>query len=277
MCRHVLTDVEWNAIRVLLPKERSGQRGRPWADHRLTVSGIFWILATGAPWRDLPKEFGAWQTVYKRFRRWSRSGLWERVWNRLVNRLRKNGELSFSVWMVDGSIVRAHHAAVGGSRKTSTDAKENALGRSRGGYSSKLHIACDDDGIPIGIVISPGQINEPTVFHQLMKSIPFSLQRRASRPHALAGDKAYVAGYIFQWLDKLRIGNVIPNRKNENKNPKFCQATYRRRNIVERLIGYIKHFRRIATRYDKTRESYLSMIHLAFTRIIIRKYLRNAT
>lgn len=277
MCRHVLTDVEWNAIRFLLPKERSGNRGRPWADHRRTISGIFWILATGAPWRDLPQEFGAWPTVYKRFRRWSRSGLWEKVWNKLINQLRQNEELGFSVWMVDGSIVRAHHASVGGSRKTSTEAKENALGKSRGGYSSKLHIACDEEGIPIGIVVTPGQVNEPTVFQQLMEAIPFSLRHHASRPEALAGDKAYVAGYIFQWLDKLQIANVIPNRKNENKNPNFCKQTYRMRNVVERLIGKIKQFRRIATRYDKTIESYISMIHLAFTRIILKNQLRNAT
>ena len=203
MSRHVLTDVEWNAIRVLLPKERSGNRGRPWADHRQTISGILWVLSTGAPWRDLPRDFGAWQTVYKRFRRWCQSGLWERVWIKLVNRLRKDRKLSLDVWMVDGSIVRAHHASVGGSKNTSTNATENALGKSRGGYSSKLHIACDDDGIPIGVVVTPGQINEPTVFHQLMNSIPFSLHRHSSRPEALAGDKAYVAGYIFKWLEKL--------------------------------------------------------------------------
>ena len=110
-----------------------------------------------------------------------------------MNQFRTSGQLGFDLWMVDGSIVRAHHAAVGGSRKTSTDAKENALGRSRGGYSSKLHLACDEQGVPVGIVVTPGQINEPTVFHQLMESIPFSLHRHKSRPEALAGDKATLA------------------------------------------------------------------------------------
>ena len=277
MIRHVVTDSEWNAIRKFLPRERTGKRGRPWANHRRTVSGIFWILSTGAPWRDLPSEFGAWQTVYKRFRRWCEAGLWQRIWSKLVNQFRSKDQLSFKVWMVDGSIVRAHHSSVGGSKNSSTNPRENALGRSRGGYSSKLHIACDDQGIPLGVIVTPGQINEPTVFHRLMKSIPFSLRTYSSRPEALAGDKAYVAGYIFQWLDKLQIGNVIPNRKNENKNPNFCKDTYRRRNIVERLIGHLKHFRRIATRYEKTTQSYLSMIYLAFSRIMLKNQLRNAT
>lgn len=270
MSRHVVTDREWNAIRVFLPKERTGKPGRPWADHYRTLNGIYWILSTGAPWRDLPPEFGAWQTVYKRFRRWCEIGLWHRIWSKLVNLFRRNDQLSFQVWMVDGSMVRAHHSSVGGSKNSSTNPQENALGRSRGGFSSKLHIACDDQGIPLGIVVTPGQVNEPTVFHQLMKSVPFSLRTCSHRPEALAGDKAYVAGYIFQWLDRLQIGNVIPNRKNEHKNPDFCKATYRSRNVVERLIGRLKHFRRIATRYDKTPNSYLSMIYLAFIRIMLK-------
>lgn len=270
MIRHGVTDVEWNAIRKYLPRERNGKRGRPWADHRLVISGIFWILATGAPWRDLPDEFGNWSTVYKRFRQWCLNGTWERIWNKLINHLRRNGQLSFWLWSVDGSIVRAHQASVGGSRKTSTNARENALGKSRGGYSCKLHLVCDDNGIPIGVVVTAGQINEPTVFLSLMESLPISLHREANRPDAIAGDKAYVAGYIFDWLEQKDIGNVIPNRKNENKNPNFCKETYRHRNVVERLIGKMKQLRRIATRYEKTIESYLGMIHLAFFRITLK-------
>ena len=218
MIRHGVTDHEWNAIRTFLPKKRNGKRGRPWSDHRMVINGIFWILATGAPWRDLPDEFGKWQTIYKRFRQWCLSGFGERVWNKLINHLRRNGQISFWLWMVDGSIVRAHHASVGGSIKSSVNAGENALGKSRGGFSCKLHIVCDDNGIPIGIMVTPGQINEPTVFLSLMEAIPFGLYRKANRPEALAGDKAYVAGYIFDWLERKDIQNVIPKpEKREQK------------------------------------------------------------
>ena len=268
MIRHGVTDDEWNAIRNFLPAVRNGRRGRPWSNHRQVISGIFWILATGAPWRDLPEKFGNWSTVYKRFRLWCISGLWERIWNKVVNHLRRNEQLGFWLWSVDGSIVRAHQASVGGSTKMSKSVGENALGRSRGGYSCKLHIVCEDNGIPIGVMVTPGQINEPTVFLSLMETIPFSLRLKANRPDGLAGDKAYIAGYIFSWLEQKEIQNVIPNRKNENMNPKFCKDTYRHRNIVERLIGRLKQLRRLATRYEKTIESYLGMIYLAFLRII---------
>lgn len=267
MSRHGVTDQEWNAIRVFLPRERQGKRGRPWSDHRTVISGIFWVLATGAPWRDLPEEFGNWSTVYKRFRQWCRNGLWMKIWNKVVIHLRRKKQLSFWLWSVDGSIVRAHHASVGGSKKTSVDKGENGLGKSRGGYSCKIHIVCDDNGVPISVVVTPGQINEPTVFMSLMEAVPFSLQCKNNRPEALAGDKAYVANYIIDWLKQHDIQNVIPNRKNENKNPGFCKETYRHRNVVERLIGRLKQLRRLATRYEKTIESYLGMIYLGFLRI----------
>ena len=79
-----------------------------------------------------------------------------------------------------------------------------------------------------------------------------------------------MAGYIFDWLGRKQIQNTIPNRKNENRNPDFCRQLYRGRNVVERLIGWLKQFRRIATRNDKTASSYLAMIKLAFFRITLR-------
>lgn len=270
MERHILTDQEWNAISNYLPKQRPGKAGRPWADHRMTINGILWVLCVGAPWRDVPESFGKWQTIYKRFRRWTQEGVWNHIWMAILTRADQRGRVDRKLWCVDGSIVRAHHAAVGGSSCTSRSAAENALGRSRGGYSTKLHIVCDGNGLPLGVTATGGNINEPTEFLSLMESVGLSLFRKASRPDALAGDKAYVAGYIFDWLTSKQIRNVIPNRKNENKNPSFCRQTYRRRNVVERLIGRLKHFRRIATRYEKTVESYIAMTQLAFLRITIK-------
>tara|TARA_R110002111_G_scaffold259308_1_gene329210 strand:- start:5039 stop:5539 length:501 start_codon:yes stop_codon:yes gene_type:complete len=162
MSRHDLTDTEWNAIRKYLPEERSGTPGCPWAEHRKIINGIMWILRVGAPWCDIPDRYGKWQTIYKRFRIWCQSGLWHDLWSRLLNQFRHEKRIDPSIWYVDGSIVRAHHSAVGGSSQTSRCAVENGLGRSRGGYSSKLHIVCDGQGIPLGITVTAGQINEPT-------------------------------------------------------------------------------------------------------------------
>src|ERR1700756_111165 len=82
LSRGDLTEVEWRILRVLLPVERKpGRRGRgrPPADNRNIINGILWRLRTGAPWRDVPEKYGKWNSVYRRFRRWSACGMWESV------------------------------------------------------------------------------------------------------------------------------------------------------------------------------------------------------
>ena len=76
MSRYDLTDTDWNAIKDLLPPEKSGKRGRPCKDNRTMVNGMVWVLRSGSPWRDLPKEYGSWNGVYTQFNRWSKRGVW---------------------------------------------------------------------------------------------------------------------------------------------------------------------------------------------------------
>ncbi len=84
MTRMTLTDEEWNKITLLLPKSKTkGYPGRPRLNDRLVIEGILWVHRTGAPWRDLPTDFGPWQTVYIRFYRWTKLGIWNEIWNSL--------------------------------------------------------------------------------------------------------------------------------------------------------------------------------------------------
>lgn len=84
--RKMLKDHDWNSLKVFLPPSREGKKGRPPKDNRLVIEGILWIFRTGAPWRDLHPDFGPWKTVYNRFNRWTKSGLWESIWNVLKKR-----------------------------------------------------------------------------------------------------------------------------------------------------------------------------------------------
>jgi transposase len=88
------------------------KRGRPASNHRLVLDGVFWIARTGAPWRDLPEEFGKWSSVYRQFRRWSVSG----VWDAMLEALNATGVAQSSVQMIDSTIVRAHQHAAGAKR-----------------------------------------------------------------------------------------------------------------------------------------------------------------
>jgi transposase len=116
MNRHELTNKQWEQLQSLLPPQKP-RTGRPAADHRRIVNGILWLLRTGAPWRDLPEQYGPWQTVASRFYRWRQNGVWERLFATVQQQADATGRLDWAVHYVDGTIVRAHQHAAGAKKK----------------------------------------------------------------------------------------------------------------------------------------------------------------
>ena len=109
--RHELSDERWERIAALLPPER-GAMGPPSKSNRTMVNAMLWIVHTGAPWRDLPERFGPWKSVYTRFSRWQRRGVWKHIVDELARD--QDGE----TYMIDASIVRAHQDSAGAQKKT---------------------------------------------------------------------------------------------------------------------------------------------------------------
>jgi len=116
VARGDLTDGEFALLVAMLPPERSGKRGRCYETHRRVLNGVFWVLRTGAPWRDLPERYGPWSTVYDRFRRWRRDGIWQRLLDALEGEARKADRIDFEFAALDGSVVRAHRCAAGAEK-----------------------------------------------------------------------------------------------------------------------------------------------------------------
>ena len=121
--RYELSDYEWTAIKPMLPNK---PRGVPRVNDRRVLNGIFWVLRSGAPWRDLPDHFGPYTTCYNRFVRWRRAGVWSGIIDALAT------AHDAAVQMIDTSIVRVHQhgACITGNPRQS-------MGRSRGGLTSK--------------------------------------------------------------------------------------------------------------------------------------------
>lgn len=273
MVRHTLTDQEWKAIKDELPAEDEPRRGRPWVPHRLVINGILWILSTGAAWRDLPESLGKWKTTYNRFHRWVREGVWDRLWVGRLEVMLEDGQIATDQWDVDGSVIRAHRSAAGAltpdPQKDSDEPADHALGRSQGGFSTKLHLVVEGHGIALGITLTPGQRHESTEFENVMESVPI-VDEDADWPEALAGDKAYSSTKIRVWLGDRDIEDVIPTRKNEARIETFDKEKYRGRNIVERVIGWLKECRRVATRYEKKATHFLAMVKIAILRRLLK-------
>jgi len=122
MARYELTDEQWDLLKGLFPPQKRGGR---WNDHRITLNGMLWILRSGTAWRDMPQRYGKWQSVYHRFNRWRREGLFDRVLKALQIRLDKQGKIDWDLWLVDGSNVRAARAAAGARKKTDRGSNSN--------------------------------------------------------------------------------------------------------------------------------------------------------
>ena len=112
-----LTDEQWEQIKDLLPC--NGGRGGQWKDHRLMIDAILWALSDGGRWRNIPERFGPWQSVYDRFRSWTRRGLWDRILRHLQVRKMQSGEIDWQLFAIDGTVIRAHQSAAGAPEKKS--------------------------------------------------------------------------------------------------------------------------------------------------------------
>ncbi len=197
--------------------------------------------------------------------RWRRAGIWQRLLAALQRQADVHGWLDWSAHFVDGTSIRAHQHAAGASKRQGGNARQ-ALGRSRGGHSTKLHIRAERGGKPLVLLLTAGERHEQSVFEPLMET---GAVKRAGkgrprvRPERIVADKGYTSQDVRRYCQQHGIAATIPTRRNQCKRPRFSRALYRERNQVERLFTRFKQFRRVATRYEKRGVNYLAMVILA--------------
>ncbi len=268
MIRGLMTDEEWAIFAPFLTTAAS-RGGRPPMNHRHRLDGILWICRTGAPWRDLPAAFGIWNSVWKQFRRWCESD----VWDILLEALADSGGALDMLQMIDSTIVRAHRCAAGEKTEGQNQApclreaeawlRRRQVGRSRGGFSTKIHLRCNAAGLPIGVVLSEGEAHDVTAYDGLM-------QQRDSDPGAMLADKGYDSGAIRNDLRDSGSKPETPTKSNRKVQYSVDKTLYALRSRIECFIGHLKEQRRIATRYDKLATSFLGFVLLGCIRIWAR-------
>jgi transposase len=161
--------------------------------------------------------------------------------------------------MIDSTIVRAHRCAAG----KQSEKQKQALGRSRGGFSTKIHLRCNAAGLPIGVVLSEGEAHDVTAYDGLM-------QQRDSDPGAMLADKGYDSDAIRHDLQDSGATPEIPTKRNRKVQYSVSKPLYALRSRIECFIGHLKEQRRIATRYDKLATSFVGFVLLGCIRIWIR-------
>ncbi|MER8406837.1 IS5 family transposase [Mesorhizobium sp. M1307] len=246
MSRYDLTDLE-----PLLPNK---PRGVPRVDDRRVLNGIFWVLRSGAPWRDLPGRYGPPTTCYNRFVRWRKAG----VWDRLMDAITKAHDSK--VQMIDTSIVRVHQQGATGKKGD----RDHCLGRSRGGLTTKIHALVDAKGRPIKLMLTAGQKSDIASAADLITDLPEGAM--------LLADKGYDANTLRNAVIERKAWANIPPKVNRKGPICFSPFLYKARNLIERFFNKTKQFRRIATRYDKLAENYLAAVKLVAIRIWLRAY-----
>ncbi|MFD0332300.1 IS5 family transposase [Streptomyces erythrogriseus] len=267
----------WDRIEPLMPADPV--RGRRWADHRRTLEAIGWKYRTCSPWRDLPDELGSFQTAHKRLIRWAMDGTWEHIFAAVLSAADADADIGWTV-SVDSTVCRAHqHAA--GARKRGTRGRaepdDHALGRSRGGLSTKVHLASDSRARPLALRVTAGQAGDAPAFETVMASIRVLRSgpgRPRTRPDAVLADRAYSSRAIRNHLRRRGIRAVIPQPSDQvghrlrrgrggGRPPAFDAETYKQRNAVERCINRLKQWRGLAMRTDKLAIAYQAALHLA--------------
>nr|WP_201782673.1 IS5 family transposase [Calothrix sp. 336/3] len=244
--RYALRDDQWERIKDLLPgrKETVGVTAK---DNRLFVEAVMYRYRAGIPWRDLPERFGDFRVVHTRFSRWAKRGVWQRVFEALAD------DADNEYAMIDSTIVRAHQHSAGARG----DASSEAIGRSKGGLSTKIHALVDALGNPIGFHLTPGQAYDLDGANVLLHEFAAD---------TLLADKGYDADErVIERLEQQGEMSVIPPKRNRTVKREYDKDLYKARHLIENFFAKLKQYRAIATRYDKRARNFLGAIYLAAT------------
>jgi transposase len=208
---------------------------------------IDWLAYNGytVVTKAMPERFGDPIKIHTRFSRWAKSG----VWKKLFEMLASDADNEYA--MIDSTIVRAHQHSAGAKK----DGEDQAIGRSKGGLSTKIHALVDALGNPLGFILTPGQAHDLQGADALLPDMA---------AEALLADKAFDADErVIEPLLARGKSVVIPPKSNRKVQRDFDKDAYKARHLIENFFCKLKQYRAIATRYDKTARNFLAAIHLA--------------
>jgi transposase len=240
--QYYIKESEWEQIFCILSL-RKDIKTKNKKKLRRFIEAIWYITRSGCQWRLLPHYYGSWRAVHSRFWNWSKKG----VWDYLMQSMATGADLEHT--MIDATIVRVHACSAGYGKDTG---QQEALGRSKGGFTSKIHALVDGLGNPLKFILTAGQRNDVTQSESLTKDL---------RDTILIADKGYDSNALIDSLAVNNCSNVIPPKKNRKVQRVYDKHIYKERHLIECFFGKMKHFRRVFSRFDKSAEIFLSFLN----------------
>ena len=256
--RLMLTDEAWGRLSAVIAGVRSRAGAPPRLSDRDFVEAVLYPGRTGCPRRDLPERFGARDAVYRRSRRREAAGIWRPVRAAAGGPRRGRGPAAGQLGRPRPPARRRGAGGEGGQQA-------QALGRSRGGFGTKVHLAAADESTPVAVVLTPGQASDARTYPELIDAVPEGCEATAA-----VADKSCDSDAIRADLERRGLEAVIPPPACRREPIAYDEARYRKRDGVERLFSKLQQFRRVATRHDKLDLSFLAFIHLASALIMTR-------
>jgi len=251
--------LDWLVERIPDP-ERSPYGGRPPADQRKVVQGIFWILDNGAKWKDLPRRFGSKSTVHRWFQKWVKDGVFEQIMRDAGRCVEERDGFRLYECFVDGTFSRAKGGGDG-------------IGKTKSGKGVKIMVLIDARGLPVAIDTTTASTHESKLVQRL-----FDFMLTSDVPPRVIGDKAYDSDPLDWELAQQGIEMIAPHRKNRKPQNATQDGRslrrYRRRWKVERTISWIQNYRRLCIRWEKSTTLFQGFLHLGCTMLLLRQVLR---
>jgi transposase len=218
--------------------------GRPPTPLETVIEALFYRLRNAGPWRDLPKNFGPWRTIYGWHRRFARQGLWGQLLESMAS------ETPGRVRLVDGTHIPVHQSGA----NPAGGVADQAMGQTRGGRNTKLMMLADGQGRAVAMKLIEGQAYEGAHVIDLLAHDQSLL---------LVGDKGFDSDPLRCALEELGHEHAIPGRSNRKAKPPCEKKYYRTRYRVENLFCRLKRWAGFATRRDKLASHFLSLAHFA--------------
>ncbi len=253
-----LTDEQLDWLTERIPDHGlSPKGGRPPADKRKVMQGIFWILDNGAKWKDMPRKLGTKSTVHRWFQTWARAGISEQIMRDAGRCVEERDGFHLYECFVDGTLSKAKGGGEG-------------IGKTKAGKGVKIMVLVDARGLPVSIDTMSASPHESQLVQRL-----FDFMLTEDLPDRVIGDKAYDSDALDAQCDAQGVELIAPHRRNRKPEHKTQDGRpmrrYKRRWKVERTIAWIQNYRRLCLRWEKSTALFQGFLHLGGTMLLLKQ------